>query len=173
MFCNTARRFVSNQAVARARASSRVRPNAAISTNTRLKSSSAQENDSYAFDENGEASSDIASFSTANRYQDEIDSKPVLLNAKEHADGYLSSILNARVYEAAIETELQEAKNLSSVSTFFALFLNYYAPVLCSILLQEYFFVIDRFISLLYLPKLHFLQHLKNNILLKSTAFHR
>jgi hypothetical protein len=39
----------------------------------------------------------------------------VLLNAQEHAVGYLSKILNARVYEAAIETELQEAKNLSSV----------------------------------------------------------
>lgn len=41
--------------------------------------------------------------------------KPVLLNSKEHAVGYLSRILNARVYEAAIETDLQEAKNLSSV----------------------------------------------------------
>ena len=40
---------------------------------------------------------------------------PVLLNSKEHAVGYLSKILNARVYDAAIETELQEAKNLSSV----------------------------------------------------------
>ena len=41
---------------------------------------------------------------------------PVLLNAREHAVGYLSKILNARVYDAAIETELQEAKNLSAVS---------------------------------------------------------
>ena len=40
---------------------------------------------------------------------------PVLLNAREHAVGYLSKILNARVYDAAIETELQEAKNLSAV----------------------------------------------------------
>lgn len=40
---------------------------------------------------------------------------PVLLNSKEHAVGYLSKILNARVYDAAIETELQEAKNLSTV----------------------------------------------------------
>ena len=39
--------------------------------------------------------------------------KPVLLNAKEHVVGYLSRILNARVYDAAIETELQHAKNLS------------------------------------------------------------
>jgi hypothetical protein len=46
---------------------------------------------------------------------DKEDSVPVLLNSKEHAVGYLSKILNARVYDAAIETELQEAKNLSSV----------------------------------------------------------
>lgn len=39
--------------------------------------------------------------------------RPVLLNAKEHVVGYLSRILNARVYDAAIETELQHAKNLS------------------------------------------------------------
>lgn len=38
---------------------------------------------------------------------------PVLLNSKEHAVGYLSKILNARVYDAAIETQLQEAKSLS------------------------------------------------------------
>lgn len=43
-------------------------------------------------------------------------SQPVLLNAKVHAVGYLSKILNARVYEAAIETELQFATNLSAVS---------------------------------------------------------
>jgi len=42
---------------------------------------------------------------------------PVLLNAREHAVGYLSKILNARVYDAAIETELQHAKNLSAVRT--------------------------------------------------------
>lgn len=40
----------------------------------------------------------------------------VLLNSKEHAVGYLSKILNAKVYEAAIETELQHAENLSKVS---------------------------------------------------------
>jgi hypothetical protein len=40
---------------------------------------------------------------------------PVLLNAKEHAIGYLSKILNARVYEAAVETKLQYAHNLSTV----------------------------------------------------------
>jgi hypothetical protein len=42
---------------------------------------------------------------------------PVLLNSKEHAVGYLSKILNARVYDAAIETQLQEAKSLSMVRT--------------------------------------------------------
>lgn len=40
--------------------------------------------------------------------------QPVLLNASEHVVGYLSKILNARVYDACIETELQHAKNLSS-----------------------------------------------------------
>lgn len=44
----------------------------------------------------------------------QADSKPVLLNAKQHVVGYLSRILNARVYDAAIETELQFAPNLSS-----------------------------------------------------------
>ena len=44
---------------------------------------------------------------------------PVLLNAQEHAVGYLSKILNARVYDAAIETELQHAKNLSAVRRFY------------------------------------------------------
>ena len=42
--------------------------------------------------------------------------KPVLLNAQEHVVGYLSKILNAQVYDAAIETDLQHAKNLSAVS---------------------------------------------------------
>lgn len=43
--------------------------------------------------------------------------KPVLLNAQEHAVGYLSKILNARVYDAARESDLQHAKNLSAVRT--------------------------------------------------------
>ena len=43
---------------------------------------------------------------------------PVLLNSKEHAVGYLSKILNARVYDACKETELQEAKSLSMVCYF-------------------------------------------------------
>jgi hypothetical protein len=67
---------------------------------------------SYAFDVNGEAPSEFVSFGQTPQ---QGDAKPVLLNAKEHAVGYLSKILNARVYEAAIETELQEAKNLSNV----------------------------------------------------------
>lgn len=43
------------------------------------------------------------------------DTKPVLLNKKEHVVGYLSRILNARVYDAAIETDLQFATNLSNL----------------------------------------------------------
>lgn len=50
--------------------------------------------------------------------------KPVLLNAQEHAVGYLSKILNARVYDAAQETELQHAKNLSAVG-FVVVFAEY------------------------------------------------
>ena len=45
--------------------------------------------------------------------------KPVLLNSKSHAIGYLSKILNARVYDAAIETPLNHAKNLSYVSFYY------------------------------------------------------
>jgi threonine dehydratase len=41
------------------------------------------------------------------------DTTPVLLNSKEHAVGYLNKILNAKVYEASIETQLQHAKSLS------------------------------------------------------------
>jgi hypothetical protein len=41
--------------------------------------------------------------------------QPVMLDSKEHVVGYLSKILNARVYDAAIETDLQLAKNLSTV----------------------------------------------------------
>jgi hypothetical protein len=76
-------------------------------------------NHSYAFDENGEtaAASEKISFPAASSADpDELEYQPVLLNSKEHAVGYLSKILNARVYEAAIETELQHAKNLSAVS---------------------------------------------------------
>jgi hypothetical protein len=55
---------------------------------------------------------------------DKIEYQPVLLNSKEHAVGYLSKILNARVYEAAIETELQHARNLSAVSSYFIVLLE-------------------------------------------------
>lgn len=47
----------------------------------------------------------------------ETEELPVLLDSKEHVVGYLSKILNARVYDAAIATELQHAKNLSAVRT--------------------------------------------------------
>jgi len=89
--------------------------NAAAALAWRFKSSSsvpASESSNYAFDENGEATEFVdfpAPAAAANA------SEPVLLNSKEHAVGYLSKILNARVYDAAIETELQEAKNLSTV----------------------------------------------------------
>jgi len=53
---------------------------------------------------------------------------PVLLNAQEHAVGYLSKILNARVYDAARETELLHAKNLSAVRFLFFLLYGWYSP---------------------------------------------
>jgi threonine dehydratase len=55
---------------------------------------------------------EVVTFPASNSEGEEV---PILLNSKEHAVGYLSKILNARVYEAAIETQLQEAKNLSSL----------------------------------------------------------
>lgn len=58
--------------------------------------------------------SEMLEFATSNKGDAEM--TPVLLDAKEHVVGYLSRILNARVYDAAIETELQHAKNLSAVS---------------------------------------------------------
>jgi hypothetical protein len=75
----------------------------------------------YPLNENGDApprNSEVISFPAVDKsspaYNSEL--KPVLLNPKEHVVGYLSKILNARVYDAAIETELQHAKNLSAVS---------------------------------------------------------
>jgi threonine dehydratase len=44
---------------------------------------------------------------------EESEETPVLLNSKEHAIGYLNKVLNAKIYDAAIETQLQEAKSLS------------------------------------------------------------
>ena len=46
---------------------------------------------------------------------EKVTMEPVLLNSKEHVVGYLSRILNATVYDAAIETELQYATNVSTV----------------------------------------------------------
>jgi hypothetical protein len=79
----------------------------------------------YPLNEDGDApprdpprDSEVISFPAVDKdspaYNSEL--KPVLLNPKEHVVGYLSKILNARVYDAAIETELQHAKNLSAVS---------------------------------------------------------
>jgi hypothetical protein len=98
--------------------------------------STTQPHPSFAFDEDGEtarprrrgatATSSSSSLSeaipfpanTSDRDPSAVVDRPILLNSKEHAVGYLSRILNARVYEAAIETELQHAKNLSAVSRF-------------------------------------------------------
>jgi hypothetical protein len=60
---------------------------------------------------------EVVTFPSSHAEGEEV---PILLNSKEHAVGYLSKILNARVYEAAIETKLQEAKNLSTVSHHFS-----------------------------------------------------
>lgn len=85
-----------------------------------IKEDDTPSNQLYAFDENGEtsaAASEKISFPAASPNDpDEMENQTVLLNSKEHAVGYLSKILNARVYEAAVETELQHAKNLSAVS---------------------------------------------------------
>ena len=83
---------------------------------TRLKSSSARAPDEDTFlHETPETHTEVVSFPVTGDAPEQVDSKPVLLNSKEHAVGYLSRILNARVYEAAVETDLQEAKNLSAV----------------------------------------------------------
>ena len=60
---------------------------------------------------------DIVNFPSSNKEMNDTNSSttPVLLNSKQHAVGYLNRILNARVYEAAIETQLQHAKSLSMV----------------------------------------------------------
>ena len=58
--------------------------------------------------------------------------KPVILNSKEHVVGYLSKILSARVYDAAIETELQHAKNLSEVCVWLRVNVSYVETLLVS-----------------------------------------
>jgi hypothetical protein len=60
--------------------------------------------------------SEVLNFPASSTNHDPDSTQPVLLNAKEHVVGYLSRILNARVYDVCIETELQHAKNLSAVS---------------------------------------------------------
>lgn len=71
---------------------------------------------SCAFDKSKGGAREIVSFPSQPEGDNSTSaSMPVLLNSNEHAVGYLGRVLNARVYEAAIETELQEAKNLSSV----------------------------------------------------------
>lgn len=97
------------------------------STSPESESDSTSSSSSFAFDENGEAAAptEMISFPVPSSPSsdndpaaspgDHVEYQPILLNAKEHAVGYLSRILNARVYEAAIETELQHAKNLSTV----------------------------------------------------------
>ena len=121
MFSLSAKHILSNKTLLSKSATNRVLSTIQIH---RFKSTSAQEDEedqvssgSYAFDENGESTAEVVSFpaSAQSRHRIADDSKPVLLNAKEHAVGYLGKVLNARVYEAAIETELQEAKNLSAV----------------------------------------------------------
>ena len=100
-------------------------PRASASTAWRFKSSTIPEEDShvYAFDEDGEIA-EFVDFSGSGKAANQREQKPILLTAREHAVGYLSKILNARVYEAAIETELQEAKNLSTVRAYAYAFLS-------------------------------------------------
>jgi len=76
-------------------------------TTTRLKSSSAvlEEDDST------NRVSEVVTFPSST----EEEESAVLLNSQEHAVGYLSKVLNAKVYDVANETELQPAKNLSSL----------------------------------------------------------
>lgn len=84
-------------------------------------------NNSFFINVSSNSSSPVKRWKSTPSYMEEVgevvefpasdaDSTPVLLNSKEHAIGYLSKILNARVYEAAIETDLQRAENLSAVS---------------------------------------------------------
>lgn len=96
-------------------------------------------NNAFSFDENGDAPSEVVKFPTSttpsSNSDDAVEEQPILLNAKEHAVGYLSRILNARVYEAAVETELQHAKNLSAVRgkiRFFTLQMAYLSTHLSS-----------------------------------------
>ena len=65
------------------------------------------------------AAAPITSFSTTSRRKSTaasvVNDEEVPENVELTTDGYLGKILNAKVYDAAIETELQHAKNLSEV----------------------------------------------------------
>ena len=98
----------------------------------------------FPFDEDGNA--EVINFPAVDRNSPtyNTDTKPILLNSKEHAVGYLSRILNARVYEAAIETDLQHAKNLSAVSNvlLFVFVLLFLSRKISSSLLYTFCFCI-------------------------------
>jgi hypothetical protein len=79
----------------------------------------------YAFTPQGEVVESVAAVNRSKNAEiinfpanNALQTEPLLLNAKEHVVGYLSRILNARVYDAAIESELQHAKNLSTVRIY-------------------------------------------------------
>ena len=111
MFSLSARHVLSNKTLVSRTFTKRVL--SALPRN-RTKSTSAQEEVDGSF-QTSESTSEIVSFPVSGESdKNGVDSKPVLLNSKEHAVGYLGKVLNARVYEAAIETELQEAQNLSA-----------------------------------------------------------
>ena len=108
------------------------RSSSLLTTTTTIRTKSSQPESlshetSYPFDENGNAATGglhvreeyitfPASSSTLGSGAEET--KPILMNSSQHAVGYLSKILNAKCYEAAVETQLQHAKNLSAVSSF-------------------------------------------------------
>ena len=111
MFSLSARHVLSNKTLVSRTFTKRVL--SALPRN-RTKSTSAQEEVDGSF-QSSESASELVSFPVSGESdKNSVDSKPVLLNSKEHAVGYLGKVLNARVYEAAIETELQEAQNLSA-----------------------------------------------------------
>lgn len=74
------------------------------------------------YQQDDEGVKDVVNFPSSSKLNQGQDEAPVLLNSKEHAIGYLNRILNARVYEAAIETKLQHAKSLSMVRLIIVLY---------------------------------------------------
>jgi hypothetical protein len=110
MFAPLAKHFLPNKAVSRS----------VVCRGFKFTSANSKEDEessrSYAFDKNGDSTAEVVSFPSSTDGNSTVaNSKPIILNAKEHAVGYLGKILNAKVYEAAIVTELQEAHNLSAV----------------------------------------------------------